>query len=114
MELKELLKERLRLAHAAIAEYQAMLAKDPVDALHFIDGLVAPAIQARVLGAVLKAHEKGRGVDALGDYATDNVLRLASRGAIRSTGALDASLAAEEVRAWHEVVEMTQEALKSE
>jgi hypothetical protein len=39
-------------------------------------------------------------------YATEQVWRLASLGAVRSTGALDMALHAEEMRAWQALTEL--------
>ena len=47
-------------------------------------------------------------------YAEDTLRRLSSRGMILSTGPLDQALAAEEIRAWHDVLECLKDVTRNE
>jgi uncharacterized protein (DUF1778 family) len=103
---------RLEEAQEGMVEFAQKIQKDAFSAFDFASAYVAAAATIRVFTIVVnrlkdidakKLSEK-EVVEQMIRYSTDRVMSLASRGAVKSTSVLAAELHAEELRAWHEIV----------
>lgn len=106
MKGEELIRMRYEAAKKATGEFAADAAKDTFEALKWVNNAIEAAATVRVFGITLRNIDKGVSEEAMLALAKSNVLRLARSGHIRSTGALESPLHAEEMRAWTEVVSL--------
>lgn len=102
----EMLKMRLDKAKVEVAGFAKKLTEDPYEALKWVNSSVEAAATVRVFSATLRNINKGVPENEVIDLAKDFAKRLARTGHMKSTGALDNALAAEELRAWVTVAEL--------
>lgn len=93
-------------------EFQKKFIKNPFEALKWVNAAVENAATTHVLGEVLRVSDettdsaaaRASALEYILNYAHGRARLLAERGHVRSTGALDAALHAEELRAWSTVI----------
>lgn len=102
----DILKTRYESAKKATDEFSRRVATEPFEALKWVNSAIEAAATVLVYGVALTHLEKGVTTEAMLARAKENVLRLARSGHMKSTGALEAPLHAEELRAWAAVVDI--------
>lgn len=111
---------RVEQADATLKKVAEKLVVHPEVSLQFISSAVPAAafrmVYREVYGArKLLPGETGEGaLRRVKDYAEGTLRRLASRGMILSTGPLDQAFAAEEVRAWADVLACLKDVTRNE
>ena len=77
-----------------------------IDRLQWIGSIVESAVTESVCTEVLGALDAGRTVEGVHEYAANRGRTLGKFGAQKSTAPLDASIHAETIRAWFEIVDV--------
>lgn len=88
--------------------------KQPGGALHalrFVSGLVAAAVDQEVYRTAVAGLRHAATVTSLLKFSRDEIRRLASGGAPRSSSFLEGPILAERLRAWSEVKEIAEEVI---
>lgn len=111
---------RVEKANAHLKDAAKSMVSQPEVALRFIMATVQATAFRTVYVQVYDARnllpketEEGA-LRRIKVYAEETLRRHASRGMILSTGLLDQALAAEEIRAWHDVLECLRDATRNE
>lgn len=105
MSVQSLIQNRLASIEEQLVDFKKKFDGSPCEAFLWANNAIAAAAEQHVMRASLLMLERSCGnLDAFETLVKAELRRLSTAGMARSTGALDAPIRAEQIRAWTDVV----------